>query len=396
MRLALLDLAGRFRANVRHTDTNRFATVDSLTFQPFTSEDWGHMMDGTQPSLSGSLTSSGTSARNAVATVNIQAVANAAGVSKTTVSHVLSGKRPVSSSTRKHVEKVMAEMGFQPNFFAQALNHNRSNTIGLIVQDITNPFYPALARGLQTSVSDQQQVVMLFDAGAGGRLTHTLISEAIKRRVDGLVVAVSNVDDDLVQLAKAAIPVVAVGSGTSNLPIDWVTADDERIASDAVMYLHLAGHTHIATITGPLQSAPGKPRLLGYQRAMADLGLLTGGADVVMSDWTRAGGFASMQAILRTRIRPSAVFCANDLMAIGAMEAALLANVRIPEDVAIVGVDDIDAAGLLRPSLTTVRVPAEEIGRAVGELLLHRIAEGITSSHRHILVQHKLISRDSA
>jgi len=331
-----------------------------------------------------------------VATVNIQAVAEAAGVSKTTVSHVLSGKRPVSASTRRHVEKVIDELGFKPNFFAQALTKNRSNTIALIVQDITNPFYPALARGLQMAVSGQDQVVMLFDAGAGAQLIHAFVQDAIQRRVDGVVVAVSDVDDDLLQLTRANIPVVAIGSGTSGLPIDWVTADDERIASDAVVHLHLGGHTHIATITGPLGLAPGRPRLVGFHRAMADLGLAVKPTDVVESDWTREGGYASMAELLTLADRPTAVFCANDLMAIGALDAVVAAGFDVPSDIAIFGVDDIDAASLVRPALTTMRVPAEDIGRAAGELLLHRINEGMTSSYRHVLVQHQLITRASA
>lgn len=329
--------------------------------------------------------------------VTIQAVAEAAGVSKTTVSHVLSGKRPVSASTRRRVEKVMDELGFTPNFFAQALNHNRSNSIALIAQDITNPFYPALARGLQSAVSGQDQVVMLFDAGAvADSLTHAFVTDAIQRRADGVVIAVSDVDDDIARLIAADIPVVAVGAGASSLPVDWVTADDERIAADAVMHLHLLGHSRIATITGPLTHTPGRPRQTGFLRAMQDLGLDVEAGSIENGEWTRESGFAAMNRLLQRPNRPTAVFVANDLMAIGALDAAHRAGLSVPEDIAIIGVDDIDAASLVRPALTTVRIPAEEIGRAAGELLLHRIAEGMTSTHRHVLVQHTLVIRESA
>lgn len=329
--------------------------------------------------------------------VTIQAVATAAGVSKTTVSHVLSGNRPVSAETRRRVEKVMDDLGFSPNFFAQALNRNRSNTIALIAQDITNPFYPSLARGLQAAVSSQDQVVMLFDAGAGeGALTQAFVTDAIQRRADGVVIAVSDVDDDIARLREAGIPVVAVGSGASKLPIDWVTADDERIAADAVMHLHLLGHRRIATITGPLSHTPGKPRHLGYLRAMQDLDLPVAADMIEHGEWTRESGFAAMTRLLARRDRPTAVFCGNDMMAIGALDAAQQSGLAVPRDVAIIGVDDIDAAALVRPALTTVRIPAEEIGRAAGELLLHRIAEGMTTTHRHVLVQHTLRVRESA
>lgn len=328
--------------------------------------------------------------------LNIQAVADAAGVSKTTVSHVLSGNRPVSAATRQRVEKVMNDLGFKPNFFAQALNSNRSQTIALIAQDITNPFYPALARGVQNAVAGDDHMVMLFDAGAGQSVTHAFVSDAIQRRVDGVIVAVSNVEDELLDLQRAGVAVVAVGSGLSGLPIDWVSADDERIAADATLHLSLKGHRRIATISGPPSAEPGASRLAGYVKSMADLGLETDATLCSVGDWTRDGGARAMYELLDQAERPTAVFCANDLMAIGAMDAAFAAGLDVPGDLAIIGVDDIDAASLVRPALTTIRIPAQDIGRAAGDLLLHRITEGATTSQRHVLVQHTLINRDSA
>jgi LacI family transcriptional regulator len=329
-------------------------------------------------------------------TLNIQAVAEAAGVSKTTVSHVLSGNRPVSAATRRKVERVMDDLDYRPNFFAQALNSNKSQTVALIAQDITNPFYPALARGLQSSVAEANQVVMLFDAGAGASLTSAFVDEAIQRRVDGVVVAVSNVEDELLRLQRAGIAVVAVGSGLSGLPIDWVSADDELIGTDATRHLFERGYRRIATISGPPASEPGGGRLAGYVKAVNAFGETPDPALCEVADWTREGGEAALYRLLDQDDPPRAVFCANDLMAIGAMDAALESGLRVPQDLAIVGVDDIDAAGLVRPALSTIRVPAEEIGRAAGELLLHRIADGSARSHRHVLVQHKLIARHSA
>jgi LacI family transcriptional regulator len=337
--------------------------------------------------------------------LNIQAVADAAGVSKTTVSHVISGNRPVSAATRRRVERIMEEMGFRPNFFAQALKSQRSHTVALIVQDLTNPFYPALARGLQRSVAAQDQVVMLFDASAGAALTHAFVEAVVQRRVDGVVVAVSNVEGELVELRRAGIAVVAVGSGLTDRPIDWVSGDDVRIGADATRHLYGRGHRRIATISGPPDTGQGAGRVSGYLEAMRDLGLRSGAALRVVGDWTRDGGARALRELLDRGNPPTAVFCANDLMAIGAMDAAFAAGLDVPRDLAIVGVDDIDAAGLVRPALTTIRVPAEEIGRAAGDLLLHRVAAGSTDSpealsaglsHRHVLVQHALISRDSA
>lgn len=327
--------------------------------------------------------------------LNIQDVADAAGVSKTTVSHVLTGNRPVSAATRRKVEQVMDELGYKPNFFAQALNSQKSQTIALIAQDFTNPFYPALARGVQIAVAGSSQVVMLFDAGAGESAVSAFIDDAIQRRVDGVILAVSAPDSELIALRKEGIAVVAVGSGLSRLPLDWVTADDERIGYDAGVRLVSAGHTQIATITGPLGAEPGTGRRRGFERALVEAGLALDPALVIEGDWTRDQGAAGLRALLANDEPPTAVFCANDLMAIGALDAAVGAGLDVPEQLALIGVDDIDAAGLVRPALTTIQIPAQEIGRAAGELLLQRMAQGEASSHRHILVQHQLITRQT-
>jgi LacI family transcriptional regulator, galactose operon repressor len=308
---------------------------------------------------------------------------------------VLSGNRPVSPATRRKVERVMEELGYRPNFFARALNSKKTHTVALIVRDLTNPFYPALARGLQTAVAAADQVVMLFDASAGSALTRTFVDEAVQRRVDGVVVAGGEVETVLEVLRDAGVAVVAVGSMVSGKPVDWVSADDMRIGHDATAHLHDAGHTRIATICGPPTTEPGRTRLAGYTQALADLGLAADPDLIVAGDWTRESGAAALRQLLALAQRPTAVFCANDLMAIGALDAALEAGLSVPSDLALMGVDDIDAANLVRPALTTVRIPAEEIGRAAGDLLLQRIAEEDASAHRHVLVQHSLIPRQS-
>ncbi|WP_025156712.1 LacI family DNA-binding transcriptional regulator [Leifsonia aquatica] len=329
--------------------------------------------------------------------LNIQTVAAAAGVSKTTVSHVLSGKRPVSPATRRRVERVMEELGYQPNFFAQALNSRRSNSVALLVQDITNPFYPALARGVQSVVASADQVVMLFDVGAGEGFLDAFVRDAIQRHVDGVIIAVNDeIEPQLLALHDAGIPVVGVGSGLSESPLDWVSADDIAIGTTAVAHLRSVGHRRIATISGPIDHEPGRGRYEGYRRAVREHGLDESEDLRIAADFTREGGYAAMKRLLRLDPRPEAVVCANDLMAIGALDAALEAGLAVPDDIAIMGVDDIDAAGLVRPALSTVRVPAEEIGRAAGDLLLQRMEEPSTEPARHILVQHSLVRRQSA
>ncbi len=160
-------------------------------------------------------------------------------------------------------------------------------------------------------------------------------------------------------------------------------------------HLLRAGHRRIATITGALDGNPGRARLDGYKRALAEYGVRADPKLVATGDWTREGAVAAATVLLRRRPRPSAMFCANDVMAIGALDAAHVLELRTPEDLAIVGVDDIEAAALVRPSLTTVRIPKLEIGRAAGALLLERLSAVGATPARHVRVFHELIVRQS-
>jgi LacI family transcriptional regulator len=325
----------------------------------------------------------------------IKAVARQANVSKTTVSHVLSGKRPVAEETRRNVLRVMEELGFQPNYFARALSANRSLAVALIVQDLTNPFYPLLGRGLQREIGAAGYVVMLFEGAADPNAAEAAMKTSIQRRVDGVVIAAANASAAAQELEQAGIPVVAVGATTTRRDLDWVSADDERIGYDAVAHLLRAGHRRIATITGALDGDPGLARLAGYRRALAECGVGEYPDFVVEGGWTREGAATAAMRLLRRQRRPSALFCANDVMAVGALDAAHALELRAPEDVAIVGVDDIEAAGLVRPSLTTIRIPTVEIGRSAGALLLDRLANGGSAPPRHVRVAHELIVRQS-
>jgi DNA-binding LacI/PurR family transcriptional regulator len=326
----------------------------------------------------------------------ISDVAERAGVSKTTVSHVLSGRRPVSEATRRRVTRVIEELGFQQNFFATGLSGRRSQTIALVVQDLTNPFYPALARGLQQAVAERGYVVLLADVGAGAPPVERFLGEAVQRRVDGVVVAAVDVSDrQLEPLRAAGAAVVTIGAPGHGTSTDVVSSDDERIAADAVAYLYGKGHRRLGIISGPPSAAPGSSRLYGYREALRAHGLRPLRAAESVGDWTRESGEKAMIELMDQPRRPTAVFCANDLMAIGALDVARALDLAVPEDVAVLGVDDIEAASLVSPSLTTVRVPAQEIGRVAGEQLLARMANPAAAARR-VLVQHHLVVRASA
>jgi DNA-binding LacI/PurR family transcriptional regulator len=328
----------------------------------------------------------------------IDEVAAAAGVSKTTVSHVLSGNRPVAAATRARVEQVIAELGFRPSSVARSLKFSRSHTVALVVPDVTNPFYPALARGLQGSLEADGYLNLLADTHGDPGRERVFVADAVARRVDGIVLAgLALSADDLASTVRAGIPVVSVGGQLADSAIDVVTADDAQIAVDAVRYLAGRGHDRIATVAGAQSNPPGRARLEGYRRGLAEAGLAGDQQLQVVSDWTRDGGFEATAGLLALASPPTAVFCANDLMAIGALDAARAAGVEVPHRLAVVGVDDIDAAALVDPPLTTMKIPAFDIGHTAGSLLLERIrAPRRHIPRRSVLVGHQLITRRSA
>lgn len=327
----------------------------------------------------------------------IAQVAEAAGVSKATVSHVLSSKRPVSAATRLRVEGVIADMGYQPSALAQSLAVSRSQTVALVIPDLTNPYYPSVARGLQEMLSRQGYLTFVADSGSTLATETGLLDDAVRRRVDGLVVAAFALTAaDLAPLLKVGIPLVTIGTRLEDVPADLVSADDAQMAFDATSHLIGTGRSRVATICGPTLSTVGARRLEGFAAACRRARHKVPARHIVNGDWTRDGGYTAMTELLRSGRRPDGVFAANDLMAIGALAALRERGVRVPEDVAVVGVDDIDAASLVSPALTTVRIPAVEIGRTAGRMLLERMGNEDIGPRRKVMVGHELILRESA
>jgi LacI family transcriptional regulator len=321
-------------------------------------------------------------------------VAAVAGVSRTTVSHVLSGNRPVAPSTRERVEMAIKELGFRPNGLARSLRARRSDTVALIIPDITNPYYPVLARGLDDSLSGQHRTLICnTDAMRSRELDFA--ADAFDRHVDGMVVVAFHVGaDDLRAIIDSGLPIVSLGSSIDDPRVDVVLTDDEQGAFEAGRFLIRRGHRRVAMIGGA--EGPGLRRAAGYRRALDQVGLAPEPELTPVADWTRRGGYEAMRRLVALPDRPTAVFCANDLMAIGAMDAAREIGLSIPEDVALVGYDDIEAATLVSPSLTTVVNPAYEAGQTAGRLLLDRMSAGYEGGRRDVVLNAQLVERGSA
>lgn len=324
----------------------------------------------------------------------IAEVAEAAGVSRTTVSHVISGNRPVAEETRKRVSEVIVRLGYRPNSLARSLRIQRSHTIAVIVPDITNPFYPVMTRGLDDAFAgDYRALICSTDAKRERELAFA--ADAYDRNADGIVIVAFQIDaDDLADIIGSGIPMVSMGEAIDHPDVDIVLKEDERGAFEATKYLIEKGHTRIGHVGGT--AGPGHSREAGYRRAMDEAGL--GVTPDMISDgaWNRSGGGKAMHQLIEATEGTSAVFCGNDLMAIGALDCARELGLDVPEDIAVVGFDDIESAALVTPALTTMTNPAYESGMAAGKLLLDRIEGARPSARRIVVMRPELVERESA
>jgi LacI family transcriptional regulator len=329
--------------------------------------------------------------------ITIEDVAAASGVSPTTVSHVFSGHRPVSDETRRMVREVANSLGYRPNAVAQSLRSRRTDTIMLVVPDITNGFYPELARSIQDVVAPLGYHAMFANTDAVESEERALLEDAMDRRLDGVVFVGFRVPpDELVALVEAGIAVVNIGESPESSQVDSVRFDDTAAAREATTFLLERFGPSVALIYGEDDAPVGRERRRGFEQACAAAGVTPADDEIVLTEFTRAGGVEGMRRLLELPTPPRAVLCANDMIACGAIDVVKEAELRVPDDIAIVGYDDIDAATLVTPRLTTTRTDARELGRRAAELLRSRMAGEYTGPARHVLIPHELIVRESA
>jgi LacI family transcriptional regulator len=328
--------------------------------------------------------------------ITIADVAEHAQVSKTTVSHVLSGHRPVAATTRDRVERSIVMLGYRPDGPARSLRTRRTQMVALILPDITNPYYPVLARGLEAGIEPDGYRAFICSSDGDRDRERAYLREVCDRGVDGIVLDSFHLTvDDLHAATGGRLPLVWIGGTQMEHPgVDSIRSDDNGGAYAATTHLIERGHRRIAMLDGPAGS--GVARREGYRRALGDAGLPPQTEPAPRTDWTRPGGRRAAASLLSTAQRPTAIFCSNDLTAIGALDAARDAGLRVPDDVAIVGFDDIEAAALVTPALTTVVNPAIDIGRMAATLLAERMTGAHTGAARSLTLPSPLIVRDSS
>ncbi|MGC5029057.1 LacI family DNA-binding transcriptional regulator [Micromonospora sp. DT229] len=327
----------------------------------------------------------------------LEAVARRAGVSRATVSRVVNGSTTVAEPIREAVRQAVAELGYVPNLAARTLVTQRTDSIALVMpEEATRVFsddqvFPGIIRGAaqELEAADKQLVLMLAGSPAGHERVERYTTG---RHVDGVLFASLHGADPLpARLAALGIPVVCSGRPLDGADVPYVDVDQVGGVTKAIRHLIDRGRRRIATIAGPQDMVAGIERLAGYRDTMAAAGLPQ---MVAVGDFTRESGAAAMRELLTDHPDLDAVFAASDLMAHAALRALREAGRRVPEDVAVIGFDDIETAAYTEPPLTTVRQPIVELGRQ-GTRLLLRLAAG-EEVEPALILPTELILRDSA
>ena len=300
----------------------------------------------------------------------IRDVADRAGVSTATVSRVLAGIGKPKPETAAAVMVAVGELGYRPSGVARSLRMRRTRTLGLIVTDIQNPFFPELVQAADDAARNTGYSILLGSAAYDEQRAMHYLDLMVDRRVDGMIIASSQLSEASWQwLLASPVPVVVVNAEPAGLPVTVITADNRGGAELATNHLVGLGHRHIAFIAGPSSYTPAAARVDGFRRACAAAGLAPEHTPIVVGDGLFEGGEAGVIELLAAGTEFTAIACHNDVTAIGALRALRAAGRRVPTDVSVIGCDDIAAASWVSPTLTTVAQQKAEMGRLAVERL---------------------------
>lgn len=327
--------------------------------------------------------------------LTLEDIGKLAGVSRATVSRVVNGYPHIRPDVRERVEKVIAETGFRPNAIARSLVSNRTNIIGLVVPILVNevfddPFFPNLVQGVIQAGAEQQRIVSLY-LQDGIHHEDDMADSVIEAGfVDGIILALGKYDLQQM-LTKSRIPIVTIGRPDNPAGITYVDIDNQRGGYLATRHLLELGHQRIGLISARFHPS-GEQRYQGYVQAMTEYGVPVVPELIAESDFSVASAYVAARRVLAQR--PTAIFASSDRMALIAMELARAQNLRVPEDIALVGFDDLSPALQADPPLTTIRQPLADMGRIAVELLLGRIDDP-GSAPASVIVPTELIVRES-
>ncbi|MDV2684441.1 LacI family DNA-binding transcriptional regulator [Alkalihalophilus lindianensis] len=327
----------------------------------------------------------------------IEDVAKLAQVSVATVSRVINHQGGVRKPTEERIQKAIEDLKYVRNAVARSMVRKETKTIGVIIPDICNPFFPEVIAGIERKAIDKGYFTTLSSSSGSKKIEKKITEHFIERGVDGVIITTSDESgEQLKSLLEAGIPVVAVDRAIKNYEVDTVLIGNREGAHEAVRHLIQQGHEKIAIICGPQDTTPGLERYKGYRQAMEEFGLPIKEEWIGYGDFMENSGFDCTQQFHHLEDRPTAIFSCNNLMTIGAIKSMTQLEWKLGKEVSFVGFDDIELATFTNPPLTMVSRPMRDLGELSFQLLLDRINEKEqTFKKREFILTPKLVVRGS-
>jgi LacI family transcriptional regulator len=327
----------------------------------------------------------------------IHEVAKHAGVGSITVSRVINNTGYISQETRERVEKAIAELGYVPNTLARSLRSRRTNTIGLILTDITNPFFTTLARGVEDAAKQAGYTVIFCNSDESQAKEEQYLNVLLQKQVDGLLFVPSqNRPTAIRQIQKHGTPVVVLDRRVSDVQVDIVRCDAVDGSYQLARYLISLGHRQIAVMSGAVGVSTADDRVTGYRNALEEAGIGIEETYIFRGDFTLDSGYAMTRQAISLHPRPTALIAANNFITIGAMRALQESGLEVPEDIALVGFDDLPPAMVTFPFFTVASQSAYDMGTRAMNLLLERLEGKENDQYQEIILPTQLIIRRSS
>ncbi len=326
----------------------------------------------------------------------IRQVAKLAGVAPITVSRVINNAGYISAETRQKVEAAVSQLGYVPNTLSQSLRWKQTGMLALVLTDVTNPFWTTVARGVEDAASEAGYHVILCNTDESPQKQEEYLTALLQKRVDGMLLVPARDDlEDIQRVQMLKVPLVVLDRRLSQPVADAVRCDSESGAYQLTRLLLARGHRQIALLTGPEHVATATDRVTGYRRALRAAGLDSDGESVFYGAFTIQSGQDMARQALALNPRPTAIFAGNNFIAIGMMQTLREAGIRVPEEISVVGFDDLPASLLLDPFLTVAAQPAYEMGREATNLLIKRLAGDGAQAPQEVVLPVEIVERKS-
>ncbi|GHZ62523.1 Ribose operon repressor [Vibrio cholerae] len=323
-------------------------------------------------------------------------IARLAGVSTSTVSHVINKSRFVSDEIAERVNNAAQQLNYAPSALARSLKMNRTKTIGMLVTTSTNPFFGEVVKGVERSCYHQGYNLILCNTEGDNQRMKASINTLLQKRVDGLLLMCSTLEGERLDVFDRYpdIPIVVMDWGPILFASDKIQDNSLQGGYMAAKHLIECGHKEIGCITGPLIRHQAQMRYEGYKRALAETGIAINPDWIVESDFECEGGYQAFEKLYQRGKLPSALFVSNDMMAMGVIQAASQRGLRVPDDLSLIGYDDVHIAKFMTPALTTIHQPKYRLGKAAVDTLLYRLENPDTTA-QVVQLEPTLVVRNS-